>query len=335
MAIFFWFCLIIAPCLCGMQHDERAACANERHRLVVVNNPSQLFDLCEPYLSMPAGYVAVAFDIDKTVGVTDDPRLSSEYFDYNIKMVHQLVPETRWADPFATTRSDLCDLHEAAHMAPLDRTNSVGQVVWLLQRHGIPVFGLTARSVPLKRDTVRQLGQDLGINFSRLSVLSDGELPDDLTWQPALPAQQIAPAAIFKGIGFCGMNPKGVMLRGMLALLHLSPRLIIFADDDCSKIQSVFAAFPDRYVLGIHMQVSIQDGYDIQKQLASEDDMIIVAGKVYHKLYQSIFDLIKKGVKRGSAHDLIALQSPRSPASPHSPWSPGPYSCSSISVRDR
>jgi hypothetical protein len=332
MAIFFWFCLCIAPYLCGMQHDERVAGVNEWHHLVVVNNPIQLFDLCEPYLSMPAGYVVVACDIDKTVGVTNDPRLSSEYFDYNINIVHQLVPATRWADPFATTMDDLCALHETAHMVPLDHANSVGQVVWLLQRHGIPVFGLTARSVPLKRDTVRQVGQDLGINFSRLSVLSGGDLSDDLTWQPALPAQQVAPAAIFKGIGFCGVNPKGVMLRGMLALLHLSPRVIIFADDDCSKIQSVFAAFPDRYVLGIHMQVANQDGYELQKQLASEDDMIVVAGKVYPKLYSSIFDLIKNGVKRGSAHDLMALQSPQSP---HSPWSPGPYSCSSISVRRR
>lgn len=330
MAIFFWFCLCLVSCLSGM--EGIAAQVNERHRVIVVNNPNQLFYLIEPHLSMPAGSVVAAFDIDKTVGVVSDPRLSAEYFDYNINIVRQLVPVTRWADPFATTMTDLCNLHSTAHMVPLDVANSIAQVVGLLQHRAIPVFGLTARSVPLKKGTIRQVGQDLGIFFSRLSVLSDGELPDDLIWQPVLPAQQVAPAAIFKGIGFCGMNSKGAMLRGMLSLLHLSPRVIIFADDDYSKIQSVFAAFPDKHVLAFYMQVPNQDSHELQQQLAAEGSEIVIAGQTYPKLYPSIASLIQKGVKRGSTVDLMALQSPTSPH--YSPGSPGPFSCGSVVDRD-
>lgn len=330
MKAHYCFLILLVGMLSGMRCDERSGLRmTARQRLIVVNDPSQLFDIIGPYLTLPPHSIVAAFDIDKTIGVVDDPRLSPEYFDYNLETVRRLVPLTRFADPFATTMTDLCVLHETAHMIPLDGANSVSQVIGLLQRHGKPVFGLTARSVPLKRDTVRQAGQDLGIKFTRFSVLSDGKIADDIVCLPTHYSSCAAPAAIFNGIGFCGINSKGSMLRTMLDRLELVPRMIIFFDDDLSKIQSVFDVFQDRYVLGIYMQVPIRGSDELQQQLATDGDEIVFNGRTYPKLYIAVQHLIHYGVKRGSAYDLPNLQSPTSPQTP------GPFSCGAVSVVER
>jgi hypothetical protein len=85
-------------------------------------------------------------------------------------------------------------------------------IIKALQNIGVPVFGLTARSYPIRQATVRQLA-DIGINFS-INCIAPG---DGVSYE--------------QGIIYCGGQNKGDFLSNFLIQYNQSPEHIVMLDD--------------------------------------------------------------------------------------------------------
>jgi len=97
-----------------------------------------------------------------------------------------------------------------------------------LQRRGIPILALTARTSQIAADTSRQL-RSVGIDFERMAVAGDLELG--------------ATSKLVGGVLYVGEhNSKGEVLVALMRLAKLSPKRVVFVDDKRKNVDSVSAA---------------------------------------------------------------------------------------------
>ncbi len=117
------------------------------------------------------------------------------------------------------------ELLEYIPMEPVE--SSTVAVINDLQKRGVTVIALTARSLDLTYRTVDQLAQ-LGIHFN-----GKGPVQCPMVYGEGKPALYI------EGILFCGSQGKGETLINWLTHIHYRPTKIIFIDDKMKNIIGV------------------------------------------------------------------------------------------------
>lgn len=96
-----------------------------------------------------------------------------------------------------------------------------------LQKRGVTVIALTARSLTVAHRTVQQL-QSIGINLS-----------SNLPHECPIKYGDDQPALYIDGIIFVGNHDKGEVLAYWLSQINYTPKKVIFVDDKLKNIHSV------------------------------------------------------------------------------------------------
>lgn len=127
-------------------------------------------------------------------------------------------------------------------------------VIYLLQKKGIRIVGLTARYIEMAFTTHDQL-LSVGIDFSKNTIY-----PFDCEIEGGFAAKFI------DGIIFNGLkNDKGEILVRFFNRIGCRPKKVIYIDDKLSNIQSVQAAIEKENIpfLGIHYTSSKESPFDL------------------------------------------------------------------------
>jgi len=130
--------------------------------------------------------------------------------------------------------------------------SSIPYLLHYLTAQSIPTIMLTARSVCLKDQTIKQL-KDAGISLP-FTELVDEEIQVVLD----------VPALYTYGIIFCGNNDKGDVLFYMLDKAGYKPNKIIFIDDKYSNLASVECVCIKRKIQFIGIRYSQLDEQVVQ-----------------------------------------------------------------------
>ncbi|KKP95849.1 MAG: hypothetical protein US13_C0002G0159 [candidate division TM6 bacterium GW2011_GWE2_36_25] len=195
-------------------------------------------EIIDPFTTGLHPNTIAVFDIDDTVGIPWGPEiLTSEAFEENQYAAKILFPDTPQDKLHAKKITELLEAHKNAELRPFDEENTISKKIKLLQDNGIKVIGLTARSTPLRDDTLRQL-KKLKIKFDY-----------DKLQKPIPIRGTTEQIGIFThGILFCGNNSKGPMLKSLFGKLEFEPEEIIYADDSSRNIESVLNTFPKKTI---------------------------------------------------------------------------------------
>ena len=172
----------------------------------------------------------VIFDIDNTIAITPTPLGSDQWF-YAMK---KTFVET------GTTNQEAIDLllpqyihiQRNTWLIPVEK-NTIS-VIHTLQKQGVSVIALTARSFELAHRTIEQL-HHMGIYFTKTDPY---ECP--ITYGNKKPGIYI------DGIIFSGNYDKGEMLINWLKQSKYRPKKIIFIDDKLKNLHSVEKALHNR-----------------------------------------------------------------------------------------
>lgn len=115
-----------------------------------------------------------------------------------------------------------------------------------LQRHGVPVFALTAREATEAEHTAKQLCSIISPRSRREHVSLDfarsrGTRDIEDMGRPI-------PARVYRGITCGGKNDKGELLCDLLTQLGISPECVLFIDDQLGNCHSVLHALQKRKI---------------------------------------------------------------------------------------
>lgn len=154
-----------------------------------------------------------------------------------------------------------------------------------LQARGIPVIGLTTRSLFLSDRTQSQL-QSIGLDFSKTAITP---------YHISFSLQE--PAAFRHGIMFCGNNDKGDSLKAIFQATGYKPKKrMVFADDKEKYVKSVMKAASDLNIECIGIRYSCLDQKLNEFVLDEETKALIkpIAHKmiVEHSSIESVYQYI-------------------------------------------
>ena len=112
-------------------------------------------------------------------------------------------------------------------MVPVEQETPA--IIAQLQKSGVHVMALTARSLPMMHRTVEQL-QAINIDLCPTGFnIENNDLDINLT----------KVAKCYRGILFCNTNCKGRVVLKFFELMGYRPKLVIFVDDKATNIIAV------------------------------------------------------------------------------------------------
>lgn len=165
----------------------------------------------------------VVFDIDNTLVHPKQELGSDQWFAYLIQK--KMADGLSFNDALKKVLPLYYKITELIALYPVEP--ATGDVIAALEKKGIQVIALTARSLPILRRTLDQL-REAGISFEFSDVFNK-ELKFDIE----------KPAQLCQAILFCNNNNKGTTLFRVLELCNFVPSAIVFVDDKLLHILEV------------------------------------------------------------------------------------------------
>ncbi len=208
----------------GCTGDQSPANCSKQNDVIIESN--SITDITK-YLD-PSDYSSntlVVFDIDNTLGRPPTDLGSDQWFYANIERLKK--EGKNFQEAVKHLVPIYLQIHQHTQMVPVE--NETVPLVRELQKKGITVIALTARSISLTNRTAAQL-QQMGIDFS---LNLPYKFP--IVYEP----ENGQPAIYLGGIIFVGNHDKGEVLVHWLEQTGISPHKVIFVDDKMKNIRSV------------------------------------------------------------------------------------------------
>ncbi len=207
----------------------------------------------------------VMFDIDNTLGRFSNDLGSDQWFYAMLesfksqglsqeKALEKLLPIS-------------FQIHYYSWMIPVEKDTV--SVVNTLQKKGVSVIGLTARSLELTQRTIEQLDH-MGIYFTKTDP---HECP--------LKYGMEKPGLYIDGIIFSGRYNKGEMVYNWFKAIKYQPKKVIFIDDKLKNLESVEQALVKRNFPFIGIRYSHEDARVKSFNLSQTKDALEALLKTY------------------------------------------------------
>lgn len=174
----------------------------------------------------------VIFDIDNTIGKNATPLGRDQWFYAKVAQLESAGKTHE--EGIELTLPQLFHIQRHSWMVPIEE-NTIS-VINDLQKKGVTVIALTARSLQLTLRTIEQL-QRLGIYFTKTDPYECPLVHGHGHGKPGL---------YINGIIFSGSHSKGEMLVSWLKQSKYRPKKIIFIDDKLKNLESVEQALHQR-----------------------------------------------------------------------------------------
>jgi hypothetical protein len=169
------------------------------------------------YVKINQEGLCVVFDLDNTTMRPIKDEGSDEWFSAYVQ--HYVDQGMDYGHAVATVLPILFKEQVNAIMQPVEP--EVVTIIKDLQRKGICVIALTARSLELQACTLKQL-QSIDIDFSKTGLRSE---------QPLSFSDLPHPAQYSHGVMFCSRNAKGKALLQLFEKTKFQAKKIVFIDD--------------------------------------------------------------------------------------------------------
>lgn len=220
--------LLVASCLAISIYLIYSWAVGAPDVIVESNNISALYNYIKP--NEYNKNLLVIFDIDNTLAKMPTSLGSDQWFyaTHNA-LVQQGLSHQKAIDLIIP---ELLHIHRNTWMIPIEE-NTVS-VINDLQKRGISVIALTARSLDLAHRTIEQLHR-MGIVFTKTDP---HECP--------IKYGEGKPGLYIDGIIFSGNYNKGEMLVNWFKQIKYRPTKIIFIDDKLKNLHAVEKALHDR-----------------------------------------------------------------------------------------
>jgi phosphoglycolate phosphatase-like HAD superfamily hydrolase len=187
----------------------------------------------------------VIFDVDNTLAHPKGRIGSDEWFVFLVQ--EQMQQGKTLQEALQIVLPIYCEVQYGIELHPVDPIAPA--LIEELQREGVYVMALTARSLPLMQRTIEQLAA-IGIDFAH-NHLGD----------PVIVRQLVDRYIYKRGILFSGQNNKGLALLDFLAYCNLRPKKIIFVDDKLSNLVAVMDAVATIDVPFVGIRYGLLDEY--------------------------------------------------------------------------
>ena len=177
-------------------------------------------------------HLLVIFDIDNTIAKTPTELGSDQWFYAKVDQLKAQGKNTQQA--IDLTLPELFHIQFHSWLVPVEKQTV--SVINNLQKKGVSVIALTARSLELTQRTLEQMYQ-LGISFTKTDPYEC----------PLTHGHKHGKKGLYiDGVIFSGNHNKGEMLVSWLSQIRYRPKKVIFIDDKLKNLQAVETAVHKR-----------------------------------------------------------------------------------------